>query len=212
MAARYSVNQLFLLNLRIINNEFYNDMKTKLFFLLGAVTALILNLASCKSGAADNAAADAVDTLTVDRFFAEADTLAGDTIVVEGLCTHLCRHGGKKAFLEGADTTLVLRCEATAEAGGAFSPDCVGKTLVIKGVVAENRIDEAAVVEMERKYAENNEGHNCATDAKAQGQDTIDSFAARMADYRSRIAKNAEATGKAYISFYYLDAVSYDIK
>ena len=158
------------------------------------------------------AAADAVDTLTVDRFFAEADTLAGDTIVVEGLCTHLCRHGGKKAFLEGADTTLVLRCEATAEAGGAFSPDCVGKTLVIKGVVAENRIDEAAVVEMERKYAENNEGHNCATDAKAQSQDTIDSFAARMADYRSRIAKNAEATGKAYISFYYLDAVSYDIK
>lgn len=187
-------------------------MKTKIFSLLSVVTILILNLASCKAGSSDNAAAKDTDTLTVDRFFAEADTLAGDTIVVEGLCTHLCRHGGKKAFLEGADTTLVLRCEATAEAGGAFSPDCVGKTLVIKGVVAENRIDEAAVVEMERKYAESNNSHNCSTDAKAQGQDTIDTFAARMADYRRRIAENAETAGKAYISFYYLEAVSYDIR
>ena len=187
-------------------------MKTKFFLFLTAVTALLLNVSSCKSGAADNVAANDVDTLTVDSFFAEADTITSDTVVVEGLCTHLCRHGGKKAFLEGADTTLVLRCEATAEAGGAFSPDCVGKTLVIKGVVAENRIDEAAVAEMERKYAESNNDHNCATDAKAQGQDTIDTFAARMADYRRRIAENTETAGKAYISFYYLEAVSYDIR
>ncbi len=187
-------------------------MKTNFFLILGAVTALILNLSSCKSNAADNVAANDIDTLTVDNFFAEADTIVGDTAVVEGLCTHLCSHGGKKAFIEGADTTLVLRCEATAEAGGAFSPDCVGKTLVVKGVVAENRIDEAAIVEMEQKYAENNNGHNCATDAKAQGQDSIDGFAARMADYRRRITENIEKSGKAYISFYYLEAVSYDIR
>ena len=33
-----------------------------------------------------------------------------------------------------------------------------------------------------------------------------------MADYRRRIAENTETAGKAYISFYYLEAVSYDIR
>ena len=49
-----------------------------------------------------------------------------DTVTVEGLCSHLCSHGGRKAFLAGTDTTVILRCEATAEMGGAFGPDCTG--------------------------------------------------------------------------------------
>lgn len=188
-------------------------MKTKFLSLFIAVTALIINLSSCNAGGAGNTAYETADTITVDSFFASADSLTGDTVYIKGLCSHLCRHGGKKAFITGVDSTLVLRCEATTSAGGAFSPDCVGKQLIIKGVVCENRIDEATIADMERTHAENSSAdHKCATEAKAQGQDSIDSFAASIADYRQRIAENNATNGKAYISFFYIEAVSYDIK
>ena len=51
-----------------------------------------------------------------------APEIVGDTVEFEGLCSHLCKHGGTKAFLVGADTSLVLRCQATPEIGGAFAP------------------------------------------------------------------------------------------
>ena len=33
---------------------------------------------------------------TVDEVYVQGDSLAGDTIYVEGNCLHLCKHGGKK--------------------------------------------------------------------------------------------------------------------
>ena len=144
---------------------------------------------------------------------AEAPQLLGDTIEVEGLCSHLCKHGGTKAFLVGADSTIVLRCQATAEMGGAFAPDCIGDTLIVKGIVRENRIGEAEVAAMEARQAAADSAQQaheaCATEKRAQGQDSIDTFAARMADYRARIADRQAAEGKDYLSFYYIEALSY---
>lgn len=154
-------------------------------------------------------------TITVDSLMANAEKLVGDTVTVEGVCSHLCSHGGRKAFIMGADSTL-LRCEATAEMGGAFSPECVGKTLKVTGVVCEQRIDEEAVKAMEARYAEASKAEQtheaCDTEKKAAGQADIATFEGRMADYREKIAKRNEAEGKAYLSFYYLNATSYEVE
>lgn len=151
--------------------------------------------------------------LTVDSLMTEAGAFLGDTVTVEGTCSHLCKHGGRKAFLVGADSTTVLRCEATPEMGGAFAPDCAGRTMTVRGIVRENRIDEEAVARMEAQYlaadtaARQHEA--CDTEKKAQGQAELSTFEARMADYRAKIAARAEAEAKPYLSFYYLEALSY---
>ncbi|MDE6120580.1 MAG: hypothetical protein K2F63_02195 [Muribaculaceae bacterium] len=161
-------------------------------------------------------AADTKETtvLGVDAVLTDAETLLGDTISVEGLCSHLCKHGGRKAFLVGQDSTQVLRCEATAEMGGAFAPDCIGKELTVTGIVRENRIDEEAVAAMEARQASLDSAavahEACDTEKKAQGQAGLSTFAERMADYRAKIADRNEKEGKAYLSFYYLEALSYE--
>lgn len=186
-------------------------MKVKVIFMT-VIAAVALCVASC--GKKDAAVCENT-ALSVDSLMVQAPALVGDTIEVEGLCSHLCKHGGRKAFLVGADSTLVLRCEATAEMGGAFAPDCIGKTLTVKGVVCENRISEAEVAAMEARQAAADSAARsheaCETEKKAQGQDSIDTFEARMADYRAKIAARTEAEGKDYLSFYYVQAISYII-
>ena len=186
-------------------------MKIKVI-LMTVVAAAALFVASC--GKKDAACCEKT-AISVDSLMAIAPEIVGDTIEVDGLCSHLCKHGGRKAFLVGTDSTIVLRCESTAEMGGAFAPDCIGKTLAVTGVVCENRIGEAEVAAMEARQAAADSASRaqeaCAKEKKAQGQDSIDSFEARMADYRAKIAARSEAEGKNYLSFYYLEAISYSI-
>ena len=182
-------------------------MKVKSLLL---VALLALVAVACGKKEADTVE---VAPLTVDEVFASASELLGDTIEVEGVCSHLCKHGGTKAFLLGNDSTALLRCQATAEMGGAFAPDCVGDTLTVKGVVCESRIGEAEVAAMEARMAAADSAQQanqaCDTEKKAQGQEGLNSFEARMADYRAKIAARQEAEGKDYLSFYYIEALSY---
>ncbi|MCM1066326.1 MAG: hypothetical protein NC418_01980 [Muribaculaceae bacterium] len=186
-------------------------MKVKVLF-LSLIGAMAIFMASCGGKQAEQAETSAI---SVDSLMSAAPALLGDTVDVSGYCSHLCKHGGRKAFLVGADTAIVLRCEATAAMGGAFAPDCIGKTLTVRGVVRENRIDEEQVAAMEARRAAADStarAHEaCDTEKKAQGQQDIDTFEARMADYRSKIAARAEAEGKAYLSFYYLEAIGYTV-
>lgn len=183
-------------------------MKTKLF-IAAAVIGLAAFITSCSK---KEAAAPAETPVTVDSLFAAAPDIVGDTIIVEGYCSHLCKHGGRKAFLIGNDTTLVLRCEATAEMGGTFAPDCIGSELTVRGIVRENRISEAEVVAMEDRHAAASQAEAahqaCDTEKKAQGQAGLDTFEARMADYRAKIAERTEKEGKPYLSFYYLETLA----
>ena len=187
-------------------------MKLRTLLAAAAVVLGIGFFAACSSKTAETVQPAA---LGVDSVMTVAADIVGDTIEVEGLCSHLCKHGGRKAFLVGADSTAVLRCEATAEMGGAFAPDCVGKTLKVRGIVRENRVGEAEVAAMEARQAEADSAARaheaCDTEKKAQGQDSIDTFEGRMADYRAKIAARTEAEGKDYLSFYYIEALSYEI-
>ena len=184
----------------------------KFILFISVAAALCAAMISCHKNVSG---IEPLPPLSVDSLMASAEALVDDTVYVEGFCSHLCAHGGRKAFITGADSAIVLRCEATAEMGGAFSPECAGHNITVRGIVRENRIDEAAVAEMEAAYAAADTAakahQGCATDRKAQGQANIDAFAARMADYRARIADRAATTGKNYLSFYYLEAISYTI-
>lgn len=133
----------------------------KLKHLLVVIAAFALIAVAC--GKKEAAAPAEPASLSVDSLLAVAAEYVGDTVTVEGNCSHLCKHGGTKAFLTGADSTVILRCQATAEMGGAFAPDCVGKSLTVKGVVCEATValpDSSAC-------ANDSTGHNCDTERQA---------------------------------------------
>ncbi len=201
-------------------------MKKSLFF--ASFLTLMLTLVSCGGNSQKTADAEPADiaVISVDEVLANPDVLVGDTIVIEGVCSHLCRHGGGKAFVAGSADSLMLRCEAYPLMGQPFPKSTVHHPIQVTGILREQRIDEAAVVEMEKQNAERLEyiareqgdesaeiasrgESGCDTERAAQGQKDLTTFADRMADYRTRIAARQEKEGKPYLSFYYLDAITY---
>ena len=84
--------------------------KWSLTLLLG----MTLGLASCGDNSNKNKEQASAEEMTptaleVDQVLADPDSLVGDTIVIEGICTHICKHGGGKIFLMGSDDTKTLR-------------------------------------------------------------------------------------------------------
>ncbi len=191
----------------------------KLFFIAG-LTFAALATTSCnnKSAETENATAETSRSaaIEVDRLLADADSLAGKEVIVEGICTHTCKHGAKKIFLMGSDDTQIIRIEAGEL--GAFSQDCVNNIVTVKGILMEQRIDETYLQEWETmakaqtadQHGEKGEG-GCDTEKNARGE-TGNSIEERIADFRKRIEAEHEKTGKNYLSFYYIEAISYEIK
>ena len=88
--------------------------------------------------------------LEVDSLLKNAETLVGQPVVVEGVCTHICQHGGGKIFLMGSDDTQTIRIDA-GEKVGKFTPETVNSLVRINGTLNEERIDEAFLSQWEEQ-------------------------------------------------------------
>lgn len=191
--------------------------KWSLMLLLG----MTLGLASC--GGDNNKSKEQASTaeeanpaaLEVDQVLADPDSLVGDTIKVEGVCTHICKHGGGKIFLMGSDDTKTLRVEA-GESIGSFPQETVNSIVRVTGVLVEDRIDEDYLAQWEAQIADQakeaqGEG-GCAADMKANAEAEANSVRERIANFRSRIAERTEREGKSYVSLYHMEGLSYEIR
>ena len=189
--------------------------KWSLTLLLG----MTLGLASCgndsnKSKEQTSAEEVTPAALEVDQVLADPDSLVGDTIEIEGICTHICKHGGGKIFLMGSDDTKTLRVEA-GESIGSFPQETVNSIVRVTGVLVEDRIDEDYLAQWEAQIADQaketqGEG-GCAADMKANAEAEANSVRERIANFRSRIAERTEKEGKPYVSLYHMEGLSYEI-
>lgn len=193
-------------------------MKSKIFF-VALVAVVCVSFTSCgnKAKTADNVSAEqsASDVWGIDSLLAEAETLAGQEVTVEGLCTHTCQHGATKMFLMGSDDKHTIRVEAGKL--GSFDTKCVNSRVQVVGKLTEERIDEAYLQQWESQLKDDaaeqhGEGEaGCTTEKNARGE-TANSAEARIADFRAKIAKRQAEEGKAYLSFYYIEASNYEIR
>lgn len=188
-------------------------LKKSLYLSLLAVAALFSACGNAQKTAASDAATNAA--LQVDDVLAGADALVGDTVTFEGVCTHICKHAGRKIFLMGSDDTQTIRVESASL--GSFKPECVNHIVTVTGVLREDRIDEAYLQRWEAQLAAraaeehgNNGAAGCDTEKKAR-QEKADTPEGRIADFRARIAARQADEGKDYLSFYHVDAVDYKI-
>lgn len=189
--------------------------KWSLTLLLG----MTLGLASCggdsnKSKAQTSAEEAPPAALEVDQVLADPDSLVGDTIKVEGVCAHICKHGGGKIFLMGSDDTKTLRVEA-GESIGSFPQETVNSIVRVTGVLVEDRIDEDYLAQWEAQIADQAKEaqgkSGCAADMKANAEAEANTARERIANFRSRIAERTEREGKAYVSLYHMEGLTYEI-
>lgn len=191
-------------------------MKSKFMILLATATLFVACGSNNPKTVTDNTtkAAQTATSVEIDSVLANADVLTDKEIVLEGICTHICKHGGTKIFMMGSDDTKTIRIEA-AELG-SFDQKCVNSIVKVKGVLREERIDEAylqhweatVVAQTAEQHGETEAG--CDTEKVARGE-TGSTVAERIADFRAKIAARKAAVGKEYLSFYYVEAISYEI-
>ena len=189
-------------------------MKTKLM-MAALFIAACFTMMSCGGG--KKQAQNAEETaMSIDEVLEKAADLVEQTVVIEGVCTHTCRHGAKKMFLVGSDDSKTLRIESGEL--GAFDTKVVNNVVTVKGILKEERVDEAYLQDWEASLkAETEEKHGngdgeggCATEKNARGE-TANTTEGRIADFRAKIAAEKETTGKEYLAFYHVVANSYEI-
>ena len=195
-------------------------MKTK-NILIAAIAATALTFTACGNKQVKNAdssttAEQTSDVLGIDSLLADAEVLTNKEVTIEGVCTHACKHGATKIFLMGSDDTQTIRVEAGEL--GSFDTKCVNSIVRVKGTLMEQRVDEAYLQQWEaqlkeaaaEKHGEEGEG-GCSTEKKARNE-TANTPEARIADFRAKIADRQAKEGKAYLSFYYIQATGYEIQ
>lgn len=187
--------------------------------LLLIALASVMAFSSCNSNKkteTENETETIQTIVTVDKLLTNAEQEIDNVVLLEGVCTHICSHGGKKLFLMGDDDSKTIRVEASDDIG-AFKPESVNSIVKVKGTLKEERIDEAYLTQWEARLAEGvvdehgEDGEGCETELKAQGQEELDSETARIKDFREKIAVRNETEGKNYLSFYYVEAIEYTI-
>lgn len=195
-------------------------MKVRKLTIAIAITVITVTGTSCGNKQSQNTSEatteqSASSALEIDSLLANAESLAGQEVTIEGVCTHTCKHGAKKIFLMGSDDTQVIRVEAGTL--GAFDTKCVNSIVRVTGTLKEQRIDEAYLQNWEAQLkAQVAEKHGtgeagCDSEKKARGE-TASTPEARIADFRAKIADRKEKTGKDYLSFYFMEASSYEIE
>lgn len=120
--------------------------------ILWAFAAILAFAATGCSSKASTETAEA-DAITVDTILANPEAFVGQTVTIEGVVSHLCKHGGRKAFLLGSDDNTMIRCDATPEMGNVFPQETIHQPLRVTGVVMESRLDEQVIrgLEQDRK-------------------------------------------------------------
>ncbi len=185
------------------------------------LSVFTLSLSSCQNkNKGKNTESQQTETtiLSVDDLLDKAESLTDQTVTVEGVCTHICKHGGKKIFLMGSDDTKTIRVESNDKIG-AFSQECVNSMVTVTGKLVEKRIDEAYLTnweaEVKAKTDEKHgdgEGAGCSSEQKAQNEAPANTVETRIENFRKRIAEEKAKTGKEYLSFYHIEADSYKIQ
>ena len=194
-------------------------MKMKKYVVLVVALMAMVNFNSCgnkQQKQHDEASEQLTGAIDVDSLLAAADSLSGKEVTVEGVCTHICKHGGRKIFLMGSDDTQTIRIEAGKV--GKFDQKCVNSLVKVTGMLVEQRVDEAYLENWENQLkAATAEKHGdsdaagCSTEKQARGE-TANSPEQRIADFRKKIAARKARDGKEYLSFYYVEANNYEIQ
>lgn len=188
----------------------------KLLFIL----AIALSIASCENAAEKKESANQdipsneVTVVKVAEFDDLAGGLVGKSIELSGTVDHVCKHGGQRMFI--VDNESEARIKITpAEEVAAFNTELVGSQLIITGIVDEQRIDEAYLMEWEEEIKEGSamsddkgEGTHLGGNIEKGGSEAdVSEEMQKVINLRNQLAES----GKDYLAFYSVVCTAYEV-
>jgi len=132
---------------------------------LFAMFFLLTVLIACNK-AEDAVVKEEVQTVSIDKLFAEDFEYTESKIAVEGLCVHVCTHSGKKMFLVGDDSDNMIQIFVDGDIT-TFPLELEGSSVKVVGVLNEEKIDMEYVLMLEEELAleesehSHSDGHSC---------------------------------------------------
>lgn len=181
----------------------------KIYNLIAIV--LLLLFISCSQNNDSTKPVEPIPTLTVLNFEQEAPKYIEKTILLEGIVSHTCKHGGKRMFL--IDKNDSLRVEITAGKNvEKFAEDLVGSTVIVEGIIKEERVDEKFLSDWENEVLnsdeEKHEGKKLHTGEKGHENEDIQRKLRKINNLREEL----RASGKKYLSFFSVEATKFEEK
>lgn len=192
----------------------------KFFTAILAIIALSTLTTGCgRHSSGDKTTADSVKHITVKQLLETPDSFLNRMFVVEGLCIHACNHLNHDAYLiTPGDSDMILKIVPSSQMGGHFPQNLVDSTVMIKGIFREERVTEESLALKEEQYKVQKASLPvdsteqlflmCETSKRYYGNTPEATFPERIKEQREQIINRIAQEGKAYLSFYYLDATS----
>jgi len=153
-------------------------------------------------------------SVELGKLLASPEAHLGQVIQTTGTVDHVCKHGGKKMLIFASNPEESIHVTAS-EKVPVFDAEANGSDVLIIGVVKENRITKAQVLKfIEEKELAEKKGNAKPSVSKGEGlghgQEKHKEEASSCGDHP--MLKEMEATGKDYVSDYYIECVSYNVK
>lgn len=133
----------------------------KIFSIFVTVAVLLsanaCNQTSNKGKSKTESTEEAVSYLSVEEVFAKGETLSGETVHVEGIIEHACKHSWKRFKIIGKNENHFIRIDL----GDKFSTidaSIIGKKAKVTGKLIPVKMDEKMVKGWENKVRENHKG------------------------------------------------------
>ncbi len=169
----------------------------KRFGIVGLI--LILSILGCTRNQKEKTKENDVDSaiLTVGQVMDSPGEFTNNRITVEGMVTHVCRHGGKRLHLSASGSDLKLRVR-TGENVPPFKRSLEGTTIRISGKISEERFDQAYLEKLkqgETKKESHEEHNNVPSSSEGVSQ-----------AYINELEQRIKSSEKGYISQYWLTA------
>lgn len=133
-------------------------------------------------------AEETIKVLTVDELMASAAENVDHEVVIAGLVTHVCKHGGQRCFVMGASDDVSIRIEAGDEIE-SFKQEHVGDELRIVGILRLVPVDG---------------GHECSEEDAA-------AIAAANTTANATEGVVEVSVDETYVPRYYIDGIRFEV-
>lgn len=104
----------------------------KLFIIL-SIASLFTACNNAPENQEESSKSNAI-SLSIDEFVMDSDSFLDQEITVNGLVTHVCKHGGQKLFIAGTEEGVSLRIEV-GEGISEFAIDMEGSDASFTGII-----------------------------------------------------------------------------
>jgi hypothetical protein len=166
------------------------------------ILSAILVFTACKPS---NQQKEAVPA-TVEQLVDQPEGFSGKLVSISGTVSHVCRHGGQKMFLFGADSEKLIQVN-TGTSATEFDVTLEGTEVEVTGVLNELKIDEAYIAALE----EENSKADSATTEEVTDSLSIHQHEQQMQNV-AYLRKQVAESGKEYISEFWIEATAYASK